>query len=295
MAGPWSISRDRRDREAGLNLRDVLDRARSRAAHTPFIGRLPGTVRRQPRAIAIGSPRAAHMGRAPGAKLTIRAWWAIPVLAVMTAVAVLLTWATASLAQGGIAASRASSAISGGRLVAPAPRTAGGLPLRVGTTEDPADHAIISQLERRFAAVSSQLLAAATAHGTAAGSAAPVRVSGLYGEPGHLDPLTSRPSWIIYLGAGSPARFGQPSVTIGALMMGILGKYSKIGPWPVAAGHRGGQANCTVVWLAGTEVSVCGWASDRTIGIVASPARQTSVGELATLLIKMRYGLQRRG
>ena len=290
MAGPWSISRDRRDGD----LRDTLGRNRSPAARTPLLAVLSGSVRTGARTKNIWSWREGRTHRAPRAALKIRAWWAIPVIALMTAAAVLLTWATASLAQSGIAASNAASAISGGRLVSPAPRSAGGLPLRVGTTQDPADQAIITRLEHRFSVVSSRLLAGAL-RGTSARATSAVRPSGIYGEPGHLDPVSSRPSWIKYLGLQSPARFGQPSNTISTLMMGILGNYSKIGPWPVAAGHRGGQANCTVAWLAGTEVSVCGWATARTIGIVASPARDTSVGALATLLIKMRYGLQRRG
>jgi hypothetical protein len=76
-------------------------------------------------------------------------------------------------------------------------------------------------------------------------------------------------------------------------MMGILGHWSKIGPRPVLAGHRGGAANCTVAWLASTSVAVCGWATDRTMGVVASPLRDTGVRELAALLLKMRYDLQR--
>lgn len=293
MAGPWSISRNRPERKPGQDLRVVLGRAWSRTAHPPLTGHLPGAGRTGPAAEGILSWRPVRKGKGPSTARKIRAWWAIPVIALMTAAAALLTWATASLAQGGIRASHAASAISAGRLVAPAPRSAGRLPLRVDATVDPADQAIITRLERRFSSVSSRLLTAAPHDGTAAGPTVAVRPSGLYGEPGHLDPLTSRPSWIMYLGMQSSANLGQPSSTIGTLMMGILGKYSRIGPWPVASGHRGGQASCTDVWLANTEMSACGWASGRTIGILASPARETSVGELATLLIKMRYDLQR--
>jgi hypothetical protein len=77
-------------------------------------------------------------------------------------------------------------------------------------------------------------------------------------------------------------------------MMGILGPYAKIGPWRVNAGHRGGAANCTVAWLGQTMVGVCGWATNHTIGVLASPIRATSVAELATLMIRMRYELQRK-
>ncbi|HYS31509.1 MAG TPA: hypothetical protein VEM58_04555, partial [Streptosporangiaceae bacterium] len=117
--------------------------------------------------------------------------------------------------------------------------------------------------------------------------------SGLYGEPGHLDPVTNRPAWILYDGFDATGRLGQPGTTVTSLMMGILGKWSKVGPWRVPAGHRGGAANCTVAWLASTSVAVCGWATDRTMGVIASPVRDTGVRELATLLLKMRYDLQR--
>jgi non-ribosomal peptide synthetase component F len=48
-----------------------------------------------------------------------------------------------------------------------------------------------------------------------------------------------------------------------------------------------------VAWLGQTSVSVCGWATDHTIGALASPVRDTSVRELAAMLTQMRYDLQR--
>ena len=294
LARPWSVSRDRPEPERGQNLQAMLGRAWPRPARAPQAGQTPGAVLAGRRLDDIWARRPGGLRHLHSALRRSRAWWAIPLIGLMTAAAVLLTWATASLAEGGIRASQAATAISAGPLVAPAPRSAGGLPLRLYTNQDRADQLIITQLKQKFSAVSSRLLAVAARHGGPAASAGVIRPSGLYGEPGHLDPLTSRPSWVMYLGLQSPASLGQPASTIGTLMMGILGKYSKIGPWPVAAGHRGGQGSCTVAWLGNTDVSVCGWASGRTVGIVASPARETSVGELATLLIKMRYGLQRR-
>ena len=271
MAGPWTITRDQPDGEAGQGLRALVARVGSQVPLAPLIGRLTRV-------------------RTPGRRLG-KAWWAVPLIALMTAVAVALAWTTVSLAEGGVAAVHAAASIRGGPLVVPVPRSAGGLPLRVGVTQDPADHLVIAQLEQRFAAVSTQLLAAAGPG--RAGPAAAIRPSGLYGEPGHLDPLTSRTSWVMYLGLQSGTRLGPPASTVGSLMLGILGRDSKIGPWPVAPGHRGGQANCTLAYLGGTAVSVCGWATGRTIGVVASPARETSVRQLAMVLIQMRYDLQR--
>ena len=272
MAGPWTVSRDRRDGEAGQGLKALFGRAGSTVPHAPPVGQASTGV--------------------PGRRLRGKAWWAVPLIALMTAAAVVLSWATVSLAQRGIAAAHAAASIRGGPLVAPAPRSAGNLPRRLDPTQSPADRLIVTRLEHRFATTSAQLMAAA-GHAHRAGPVTAIRPAGLYGEPGHLDPLTSRPSWVMYLGLQSSATLGPPLATIGSLMMGILGRHSKIGPWPVAAGHRGGQANCTLAYLGGTAVSVCGWATGRTVGVVASPARETSVSELAMLLIQMRYNLQR--
>ncbi|HEX9065058.1 MAG TPA: hypothetical protein VF843_08110 [Streptosporangiaceae bacterium] len=285
MAGPWTISRDRAEGKAGQDVRAWLGRVRAPAV--PLVG--PAARKPEAGSATPGSPSTG--ARNTGGRAL--PWWAVPVLTLLAVAAVVLAWATISLGQYGVSAAQAAASISGGPLVSPAPRSAGNLPRRFDVTIDPADQQIVTQLEQKFAAVTAQLLAGA-ARGAATGArVTAIRPAGLYGEPGHLDPLTSRPSWVMYLGLQSSARFGSPADTISSLMMGILGKYSKIGPWPVAAGHRGGQANCTVAWLGGTETSVCGWATGNTIGVVASPTRETSVGELAMLLIQMRWDLQR--
>jgi hypothetical protein len=287
LAGPRTIGRDRAGGEPRHDLPAALGRLGARAARLPLITRAAGAWPARRRAGRAGAGQAAQ-GRDPRQRLP---WWAVPALAAATAVAVALAWATVSLVRAGLAATRAAASVSAGPLVAPAPRTAGNLPRRFDTTTDPADQLVIARIEHKFSAVAARLLAAARR-----GAAAPVtttRPSGLYGQPGHLDPATSRPSWIVYLGLQSPVRLGTPDATISSLMMGMLGPDSRIGPWPVPAGHRGGKANCTVAWPAGVKVSYCGWATGRTIGLIASPARQTSVGELAILLIQMRYDLQR--
>jgi hypothetical protein len=205
----------------------------------------------------------------------------------MAIVAVLLTWATVSLARQGIASSEAATRTSAGPLVSPAPRVAGGLPRRFDSISREGAGPVVAQLRQRFGTVAAGLIA-----GVRARPATAARPSGLYAQPGHVDPVTGRPAWVMYLGLDATAKIGIPYDVAGRLMMGILGRYSKVGPWPVAAGHRGGSANCTVAWLAQTPVAVCGWASDHTIGLLASPTRDTSVAELTTLMIKMRFDLQ---
>jgi len=309
LAGPWIISRDQRD-AAGANFEAVLGRIGSWSRRT-LLNRNAG-ARFRPAAPGRRVTRGPVTGvRIRPARRAIGARWAVPLLAAMTAAAVFLGWATISLARTGFAATQAAASRAGGPLVVPAPRAAGNLPRRFGARIDPASASIAAKVHERFAAVGTQLMAAAeradsgAAGKAAAGSGGPagagqaggkltaVIPSGLYGEPGHLDPVTNRPAWILYDGFDATGRLGQPGTTVTSLMMGILGKWSKVGPWRVPAGHRGGAANCTVAWLASTSVAVCGWATDRTMGVIASPVRDTGVRELATLLLKMRYDLQR--
>ncbi len=219
----------------------------------------------------------------------------------MTAAAVVLGWATVSVAQRGVAGSQAAGKKMGGPLVIPAPKSAGGLPRRFGSIGEAGAGAIVAQLRQRFGAVGYGLVAdarraadAGKLPGRTAKDITAAWTSGLYGQPGHLDPATNKPAWVMYLGLDATAKLGVPADTISRLMMGILGPYAKIGPWRVNAGHRGGAANCTVAWLGQTMVGVCGWASDGSIGAIASPIRDTSVAALATLMIRMRYDLQRR-
>ena len=319
MAGPWTISRDRRDGEGGTDFGAALGQIGSWSRRTPLVRHRVLRLRPAAPGQRAASGLRAGAGVRP-AKRPISAWRAVPLLAVMTAAAVFLGWAAVHVARSGIAATQAVARVSGGPLVVPAPRTAGNLPLRLGKSIDPASAPIAAAVHLRFAAVGSRLIAAAErAGGAAAGSAAAgngtagggaagagsagagsagrkitaIMPSGLYGEPGHLDPVTNRPAWIVYVGLDATGRLGQPGATVSSLMMGILGKWSKVGPWPVPAGHRGGAANCAIAWLARTSVAVCGWATDRTMGVIASPVRDTDVRELGTLLLRIRYDLQK--
>ena len=297
MAGPWTISRDRQDADAGTDLRGTFSRAGTRSW----------------RALASGLASSATLVR-PAARNTatvVRARWAVCMLSVMVMLIAALAWATVSLAQRGITASQAAANRASGPLVIPAPKSAGALPRRFGPIPDANAAAIISELRHRFGAVGYGLVSAARKAAEGAGQpgqAGPMAgqdarapgvitanwTSGLYGQPGHLDPQTDKPAWVMYLGLDATAKLGAPGNTIGNLMMGILGPYSKIGPWQVNSGHRGGASNCTVAWLAQTTVGVCGWASGHSIGVIASPLRDTSVEALATMLIRMRYDLQRK-
>jgi hypothetical protein len=224
---------------------------------------------------------------------TVRTRRAVSLLTVMIVAAGLLTWATVSLARRGIASSEAVIRASAGPLVIPAPRVADGLPRRFGPISREVRRPIVAEMQQRFGAVGAGLVA--DARRTAA--VGPVKAawpSGLYAQPGHLDPVTARPAWVMYLGLDATAKIGIPHDVVARLMMGILGRNSMVGPWRVSAGHRGGSANCTVALLAHTQVAVCGWASDHAIGVLASPTRATNVAELATLMIKMRFDLQRQ-
>src|SRR5262249_37003715 len=249
-------------------------------------------VANRPVLVAAG-PRAAGPARRRATR-TMRTRTAACLLVVMAVSAALLTWATVSIARRAMA----SEAAGGGSLVIPPPKLAAGLPMRPGEAGEPGAGPIVTVLRQRFGAVGAALIAdARRAARAAANGASPSPVtatwtSGLYGQPGHLDPITLRPAWVMYLGLDASGTLGLQADVIGHLMLGILGPNSKVGPWPVAAGHRGGTANCTVAWLPQTSVAVCGWTNGHTIGALASPTRDTSVTELAALMAKMRFDLQ---
>lgn len=320
MAGPWTVPRERDD--VGADLRTSLRGAGTRSSRALFT-RLPGL--RPPRAIRLpdpagapspqagfpdGGPSSAPAGvpfapsRRAGAKnprrISLKTRWAAALLTLMLAAAAVLVWATVSIAKRGIAGSEAAARRTAGPLVIPAPKLVAGLPRRFGTIGEPGAAPIVADLRQRFGSVGALLVsdakqaaAAGRLPGRTAADITAAWTSGLYGQPGHFDPATNRPAWVMYLGVDANADLGSPADNIGRLMMGILGPYARIGPWRVRAGHRGGAANCTVAWLAKTMVGVCGWASDHTLGAIASPVRATTVAELATLMVRMRYDLQR--
>ena len=106
----------------------------------------------------------------------------------------------------------------------------------------------MTEFRQRFGVVGAGLVAdARRAAGAAASGAGPGKeitaawTSGLYGEPGHIDPLTGRPSWIMYLGLGTGRSLGAPATTMAALMSRLLGPDSQIGYWKVRHGARGGS------------------------------------------------------
>jgi hypothetical protein len=321
MAGPWTAARERQD--AGTDPRATLSRVGTRSSRALFT-RLPGL--RPPRPITLpdgarlpsrpaGFPVAgpasapaggpSETGSRPGTasprKRSLKTRWAAALLALMIGAVAVLVWATARIAERGIASSQAAARKAAGPLVIPAPKSAAGLPRRFGGISEPGTGAIVSELRQRFGHAGAGLVADASKAaeagklpGRSAGNITAAWTSGLYGQPGHLDPATSKPAWVMYLGLDATGNLGAPADSVGRLMMSILGPYAKIGPWRVRAGHRGGAANCTVAWLAQTTVGVCGWASNHTVGAIASPIRDTSVAELATLMVRMRYDLQRK-
>ncbi len=313
MAGPWTVAREREN--PGTDLRTTLSRVGTRSSRALFT-RLPGV--RPPRPITLpghpgGRPKqtSAPPDGLPGTRRhpdaaiprssRLKTRWAATFLALMLGAAAVLVWATISLAARGIASGEAAARREAGPLVIPAPKSVAGLPRRFGTIDEPGAAPIITELRQRFGSVGAGLVAgtrdaaeAGKLPGRTAQDITAAWTSGLYGQPGHLDPATTRPAWVMYLGMDANAKLGLPSVTISRLMLGILGPYSQSGHWQVRAGHRGGAASCTVAWLAQTLMGVCGWASDHTIGAIASPIRATSVAELATLMVTMRYDLQQQ-
>lgn len=203
---------------------------------------------------------------------------AVLALTGMTVAALILACTVAALAVRGFAAGSARRAGSAGRLIVPAPLAAGGLPRHQRVVRDHGAQLAIAAFRQRFAALLDD---------PAAGYPA-----GLYDEPGRLDPAVGHPAWVMYLGFNEPSKLADPAAAVTRLMASLGGPADKVRPWQVAAGPAGGTAKCSVAVIGLTQVSVCGWATDSTVGAVISPMRDTGVSELAFLMARMRPDLQ---
>jgi hypothetical protein len=97
--------------------------------------------------------------------------------------------------------------VATGPLVSPAPGIAGGLPRRFGSISQEGAGPVVAVLRQRFGAPGAGLIADARQAAAAARGDRPVTAawpSGLYGQPRHIDPVTRRPAWVMYLGLDAP-------------------------------------------------------------------------------------------
>jgi hypothetical protein len=222
-------------------------------------------------------PPPAWLLRRPVRKTSRKA--AIVALATMTLTAAALAFTAVNLALKGFAADTAGvPAASAGTLVWPPPATAGGLPLHSPVVSNQGTKRAIAQFRRRFAV----LLNGSTA----------IYPAALYNEPGRVDLVTGGPAWVMYLGFNENPNLADSAATVTRLMASLAGPSANVRPWMVTAGPAGGTAKCVVAIVGLTQVSVCGWATDGTIGALMSPTRDTTVSELAVLMSKMRPDLQ---
>jgi hypothetical protein len=197
----------------------------------------------------------------------------------MALAATVLAYTAVSLALKGLAARPAGDQATAAKpLIWPAPDTAGGLPLHSPVVGNPGTRRVIAQFRRRFTALLN-------------GSSA-VYPAALYNEPGRVDLTTGSPAWVMYVGYNERPHLTDPAATVSRLMASLAGPAGNVRPWLVTAGPAGGTARCVVARVGITEVAVCGWATDVTIGAVLSPTRDTSVSELAVLMSQMRPDLQ---
>jgi hypothetical protein len=209
---------------------------------------------------------------------------AILALTAMLLLATALGVTAVNLALKGIAGGPASDQAAAPRpLLWPPPPTAGGLPLHSPVVGNKGTRRVIAQFRRRFEAA---LPGQAAAYPAAAYPAA------LYNEPGRVDLTTNTPGWVMYAGFNEPRRLADPVAAVGTLMADLAGPSGNVRPWTVSAGPAGGTARCVVAIVGLTQVAVCGWATDTTIGAILSPTRDTSVTELAVLMGLMRPDLQ---
>ena len=225
------------------------------------------------------------------ARATVSNRRALAVFVTTALVGTALVWTTEHIARITLAARATSARPAPGPLVVPAPTQAGDLPLRAGPIYQAAEKQVLKVFRHRFA-----LAADATDGDVDAAS----RPGGIYGEPGHIDPATGYTAWILYLGLGTHGTLGDPATTISRLLTALEGtralttarRVAAGSTVPVLAGSRGGAAACTVTAMAGVKVAVCGWATQRTAGVLVSPLSAGSTADLAALMLAMRPSLQ---
>lgn len=197
----------------------------------------------------------------------------------MALAALALGYTVVILALKGLAVEPAGSpAAPAGQLIFPAPATAAGLPRHSPIVLNHGIKLAVGQFRRRFALLLN-------------GSTAPYPAE-LYNEPGRVDLATGAPGWVMYLGFNERSNLADPAAAVTRLMGSLAGPSATVRPWQVAAGPAGGIAKCVVAIIGQTQVSVCGWATDNTIGALMSPTRDTNVSQLAVLMSLMRPDLQ---
>jgi hypothetical protein len=208
---------------------------------------------------------------------------AVLALAALTLAAIALAWTSVALALKGFASDLAGSHAAAGELLYPAPPNAGALPVHSRVIGNRGTQRAIEVFRHRFAA-------AIDSH--ASGGQAASFPTALYNEPGRPDPVTGTAAWVMYAGFNEQPGLSDPAATLNSLMAKLAGPGATLRPWQVDAGPAGGIAKCIVAIVGQTQVAVCGWATDRTIGAVMSPTRDTTVNELALRMSLMRSDLQ---
>ena len=206
----------------------------------------------------------------------IRRRVALPLLALLVVASLALTGTIVGLANLGLSAARPSPAGTG-ELVVPAPALAGGLPRHYRPVTDTVTQALINEFARRFTTIT--------------GSAG--RPAALYREPGTIDIATDQPGWVMYLGFNATGSLGAPSATVARVIAKLIGDSAPGSSWVAAPGPRGGSARCAIAPFGKITVSLCAWATKRTIGALMSPTADTRGNELANVLMpQMRLDLQ---
>ena len=239
------------------SLLDVKDRLARR--------RRPVTARSQPAA------------RRPARQRRYSAKVAVPVLLGLVVVAAGLVLVIVKLAGLGFNSATGAGA-QASPLANPAPPYAGGLPRHYQPETNPTTIALIHDFAQRFAS---------SVAGKYSG-----QPSGIYREPGAIDPSTDQPGWVMYLGYNSSSNLGATQATVGKLMASLIKTTAPRASWAASPGQLGGTARCAITNLDRTTVTICAWATERTYGAVMSPTSDTRGQELATLLPQMRLDLQ---
>jgi hypothetical protein len=116
-------------------------------------------------------------------------------------------------------------------------------------------------------------------------------VTAVYEAPGTTDPDTGNPKEVIYVGLDSGLT--SPSSFLSGFLHTVTDSMSSVQFSSTNPGPNGGTAECVTGFSpdVGTE-TLCGWATETTVGVLDASGRDYSPAQLAAIMRQMRPYLE---
>lgn len=161
------------------------------------------------------------------------------------------------------------------RVIIPAPAAAGGLNRDYADEQNSEFQTALSALHQRFVAA---------AHGGTFGAA-------IYTNAAAGSSATNASLVVIYLGFNAPSN-GDPAGALKSALSGVGARLTQARMLQEGGGRGDTQFACETGNSLGRRVVVCGWATDRTVGLVV-PQTPTDPTTLAAVVKEMEPNLVR--